>query len=204
MAQFRTSRTFDVLFLIGVVALLVWAGINRVAVGDWVFFLGYHPPAAIVKIADQAGLSANGRRLLYRTNPTFTDLASVQKACDVERLGCIDSQGHAFILDTADKHDRAIVTAAHEMLHLAYRRLSEQQKAELAPLLDQAIADNAAEGLSDELADEKTLDDRRDEAHSLLATEYHDLPPGLEDYYRQYFTDRTKVLAAEATDLQQP
>lgn len=45
-----------------------------------------------------------------------------------------------FILDEGDNHARTVVTAAHEMLHLAYRRLSKERKDELVPLLDQAMA----------------------------------------------------------------
>jgi hypothetical protein len=129
----------------------------------------------------------------------------VEAQCDVERLGCITSKGRVFILDAPDQHDQAVVTAAHEMLHLAYRRLSQTQKDELAPLLDQAIAAHLSDGLADELRSETTPADRRDEAHSLLGTEYKDLPVGLEQYYKQYFTDRSKVLAAEiASEQNQP
>jgi hypothetical protein len=204
MGQIRTSRTFDVMFLLVLVGLLLWAAANRVAVGDWVYFLSYHPDAQVTQIADEAGLSQDGRRLFYRTNPTFADLATIQKACDIERLGCIDSKGRSYILDSPGKHDQAIVTATHEMLHLAYRRLSDQQKADIAGLIDQGVAQNAANGINDELADEKTADDRRDEAHSLLGTEYKEVPTDLELYYSKYFTDRSKVLAANAADQSQP
>jgi hypothetical protein len=196
MAQFRTSRTFDVIFLIILGGSLWWATLHRAGVGDWVYFLSYQPSAQTVQTADDAGLSPLGRRLLYRTDPQFTSKAAVTAACDIERLGCIDSKGRVYILDDPEQPAQTVVTAAHEMLHLAYRRLSSEHKQELAPLIDQAISMNAADGLSGELADEKTPDDRRDEAHSLLGTEYKDLPDGLEQYYSQYFSDRAKVLAA--------
>jgi hypothetical protein len=56
-------------------------------------------------------------------------------------------------------------------------------------------------GLTDELKDETSPEDRRDEAHSLLGTEYEDLPTELEQYYSQYFSDRSKVVAAEAASI---
>jgi hypothetical protein len=195
MAAFRTSRTFDVIFL-SVLGLVVWwSVVNRVAIGDTLFFLRFEPPAQTVQTASAAGLNDAGRRLLYRTDPVFTGQAEIDKECDTERLGCLSSKGQAFILDDPAKPSQAIVTAAHEMLHLAYRRLSAAKKAELAPILDQAITQNALE-INPELQSSTTDEDRRDEAHSLLGTEYRELPAALETYYDAYFSDRAKVVDA--------
>jgi len=197
MATFRTSRTFDVLFLLAVTGLLILAALNRQAIGDKVFFLTYTPSAQTVQLADNAGLSSYGRTLLYRSNPQFDDLAAINTACDIEQLGCLSSRGQTFILSDPAKPAQTIVTGAHEMLHLAYRRLPQSKKDELAPLLDQAIAANAS-AINDELRSETSPEDRRDEAHSLLGTEYKSLSPELEKYYSIYFTDRSLVLTAAA------
>ncbi len=195
MTTFRTTRTFDVLFLLVVTGLLILASINRQYFGDKIFFLSYEPSAKTIQLAAAAGLSDSGRTLLYRTNPQFSSRAAIIKACDIERLGCLSREGQTFILDDPAKPTQTIVTGAHEMLHLAYRRLTQSQKAELAPLLDQAISAHAID-ISNELRSETTLEDRRDEAHSLLGTEYKNLPPKLETYYQEYFLDRSKILAA--------
>jgi hypothetical protein len=202
MAQFRTSRTFDVYFLLVLAAFLWWAAINRIALGDWIYFLSYQPNAETIHVADEAGLSPFGRKLFYRGNPQFASLDAVNQACDIERLGCITGKGEVFILDDPSKPGQTIVTAAHEMLHLAYRRLPQAKKDDLAPLLDQAVTLNTQNGIADELRDQTSTDDRRDEAHSLLATEYRNLPPQLEQYYKQYFTDRSKVIDAEVASSQ--
>ena len=139
------------------------------------------------------------RTLLYRTDPQFASREATIADCDIERLGCLSSKGQTFILDDPTKPAQMIVTDAHEMLHLAYRRLSQSQKDDLAPLIDQAIAANAA-NINQELHSEVTAEDRRDEAHSLLGTEYKNLSPELETYYKQYFSNRSKVLAAAATE----
>jgi hypothetical protein len=200
---FRTSRTFDAIFIAALALLLWWSWVNRVAVGDWVFFLSYHPSPEAVQVASDAGLSAYGRKLFYRTDPQFESRAQVEAACSIEQLGCIDEKGRVYILDDTGKHDQAIVTAAHEMLHLAYRRLPQADKDALAADIDLAVAANAENGIQDELAGEKTDDGRRDEAHSLLGTEYKDLPASLDRYYSRYFSDRSKVLDAEAASLRQ-
>jgi hypothetical protein len=200
MGSFRTSRIFDVCFIAIVACALLWAATHRTFVGDKLFFINYHPSAFTLEIADTAGLNDAGKHLLYRTDPTFTDLAAVTAACDTERLGCLDNRQHAFILDDSNKPNQTIVTTAHEMLHLAYSRLSEAKKAELAPLLDAAINQFGPAGLSDELQSETSRADRRDEAHSLLGTEYSPLDQKLETYYADYFSDRTKVVKAAASD----
>jgi hypothetical protein len=197
MGQFRTSRVFDAIFLI-LLAILIWfAWVNRVAVGDWIYFLRYQPSAETVTVANEAGLSDAGRRLFYRTDPTFADRATVTAACDLERLGCIDEKGRVYILDEPGQHETAVVTAAHEMLHLAYRRLGGERKTDLAPLLDEGVSLNRSEGIDGQLANEKTAEDRRDEAHSYLGSEYENLPSELEKYYSQYFSARSKVIAAQ-------
>jgi hypothetical protein len=161
------------------------------------FFLNYHPTPKTVQTATAAGLSEAGRTLLYRTNPQFANPATIISECDIERLGCLSPAGQTFILDDPAKPAQTIVTAAHEMLHLAYRRLSASQKTALAPLLDQAITTHAL-AINDELQSEISLEDRRDEAHSLLGTEYKVLPAELETYYAKYFSHRSLVIAAAA------
>jgi hypothetical protein len=198
MGTFRTSRTFDAIFLAALAVFVWWASVHRTGISDWVFFLSYHPEPRIITLAADAGLSHDGRRLLYRTNPTFDNQAALTAACDIERLGCLDSKGRAYILDDTANPQEATVTAVHEMLHLAYRRLTQAQKNELAPLLDQAITLNQAD-ISTELQDETSATDRLDEAHSLLGTEYAQLPTELEKYYATYFTDRTKIVSANTT-----
>lgn len=195
MAQFRTSRVFDVTFVLALAGLLLAGYLHKTAVNDWLFFRTYQPSAVATQTAKDAGMSVYGTRLFYRTDPQFVDLATVNSKCSVENLGCIDQKGRVYILNDLKQHDQSVVTAAHEMLHLAYRRLSEAEKDRIGPLLDRAIQSNAT-AISDELRDQNTVADRRDEAYSLLGSEYFVMPSTLEACYRQYFTDRTLVVAA--------
>lgn len=197
MSSFRTSRVFD-FFFIAILASGLFVGFqNKEAITDWFYFITYQPRPEIVSLADDAGLSQYGRNLLYRTNPQTTSKDEIAKHCDIEDLGCITPSGEAYILAT-EAHDGVVVTGAHEMLHLAYRRLPKGQKEALMPLLQQAIEQINSSFLQQELASQKDEDGRLDEAHSLLGTEYPDLPAALETYYKQYFLDRSKVLDANA------
>jgi hypothetical protein len=202
MAQFRTSRIFDVTLVLTLMAILFIGYLNKIAVNDGLFFLHYRPSSLATQVAKDAGLSPYGQRLFYRTNPTFASIDVVNAKCDIERLGCLDGKGNVFILDAPDQHDQTVVTAAHEMLHLAYRRLPQATKDEIGPLLDDAIKSNTV-AISGELSSLTTLGDRRDEAHSLLGTEYTLMPPELETYYAKYFSDRTLVVTAAQRSLNQ-
>lgn len=197
MGQFRTNRWFDAIFVAGLLALLGWAYLHRVTVTDWVFFATHQPSAQTERVATAAGLTPAGRRLLLRSNPHFAGAATIQQVCDAERLGCLTSQGEIYVLDDPASPQQTVVTAAHEMLHLAYRRLSDSQKTAIAPDLQAGINQHDADGLHDELAGQTSAADRLDEAHSLLGTEYAKLPAKLETYYQTYFTDRGKVVEAE-------
>jgi hypothetical protein len=197
MSGFRTSRTFDGIFLLLLVGFLGWAFMNRITLGDWVFFQTHTPSPRVTQLAAAAGLNETGRRLLYRTNPQFvTTLAEMKADCgNVENLGCLSENGTAYILDAPGKQEDVIVTAIHEMLHLAYRRLNESQKAGLQSSLDDAMSQSATRGLDAQLNGITDLVERRDEAHSILGTEYAELPDALEQYYEMYFQDRSKIAA---------
>src|SRR5476651_852725 len=194
MAQFRTSHKFDVIFLVTLAFVFWWSFVNSQSISDWVFFHSHKPSSEAVQIATDAGLSNVGRQLFYRTGPIFTTKAVVTANCDIESLGCITSGGQVYVIDDPTNHPQTVVVAAHEMLHLAYRRLTSAQKAELEPLLEQGITQNAILGINGELAQEDTPSGRLDEAHSRLGTEYKILPPDLEKYYATYFKDRSRVL----------
>src|ERR1700741_2836480 len=100
MGQFRTSKTFDVIFVVTLLALLSVAAIYRVAIGDWVFFLTYQPSSEAIQVATDSGLNADGRHLFYRTNPQFVSKSEVSAQCAIEDLGCINSHGQVFIYDS--------------------------------------------------------------------------------------------------------
>jgi chromosome segregation ATPase len=93
------------------------------------------------------------------------------------------------------------VTAAHEMLHAAYDRLSTADRQKI----DQQLLDY----YHNDLHDQRILDtidaykktepnDLVNEMHSIFGTEIAGLPPGLEQYYQRYFTNRQQVAAFAA------
>jgi beta-mannanase len=88
------------------------------------------------------------------------------------------------------------VTAAHEMLHAAYDRLSTSERGRIDSLTSQAFAALADERIKQVIEQYRARDATvvPNELHSILGTEVRELPPELDQYYAKYFTDRSKVV----------
>jgi hypothetical protein len=116
--------------------------------------------------------------------------------CDAERLGCTEGNT-IYILQFTDEaeYNRAIVTTAHEMLHVAYSRLSDKEVQSMEAQLKAELAGYSAAGIADKLAD-YAKEDYYNEAHSFIGSELDDISPGFAQHYAQYFADRTKTTAA--------
>jgi hypothetical protein len=91
-----------------------------------------------------------------------------------------------------------IVTAAHEMLHAAYERLGAGERQNLDKLLQEQLARTTDQELLDlvKIYEKSEPGQELNELHSLFATEVAELSPELETYYKKYFVDRQKVVAA--------
>jgi hypothetical protein len=119
-------------------------------------------------------------------------------------LGCYHgNQAGIFIYNVQDQRLSGIqqVTAAHEMLHAAYDRLSSKDKSYVDGLLQNYF--------NHDLRDQRVIDTINDykdsepkdvvnEMHSIFGTEIADLPQTLVAYYSRYFTDRHAVTAYAA------
>ncbi len=162
----------------------------------------YQAPSEIVRLADVTKMTDPARRLFYVYHPSLEDKASFNGHCtNAEQtivLGCyIEFQGIYLYRVTDERLNGVVeVTAAHEMLHAAYDRLSAKERSKI-----DALTSDVASGISDERL-KTTIENYRkkdpsvvpNELHSILATEVRDLPPELEKYYSQYFSDRSAIV----------
>src|SRR5690606_11618218 len=113
-------------------------------------------------------------------------------------LGCY-SQQRIYIFDVQDERLNGVkeVTAAHEMLHAAYDRLSSGERERVDTLINEAFRSIENERIRDaaqnyESDGHGTLNN---ELHSILGTEAADLPEELEEYYSRYFDDRSHIVS---------
>lgn len=194
-ASFIFSATF---FLIVLVALL-----QRQAIYDFLRLRDYRAPANIVALRDATTMNDYATKVFYVMHPVLEDRESFNQHCTNSEksivLGCYVERTGIYIFDVEDPRLNGIeeVTAAHEMLHAAYDRLSSKEQKRIDALTQQAL-----EGLKDQRINDtvKRYRDRDaavvpNELHSIIGTEVRNLSPELEDYYKRYFTDRSKIVA---------
>lgn len=200
----RTTRSLRALvLLLAVGVLLIVGAANLQAIEDWVKLQGYTPPANVAKLASADTMTDKAKHLFYLNHPRLIDDKNqFRQACPQNEqtivLGCYHSvQDGIAVFDVSDPRLDGVeeVTAAHEMLHAAYDRLSSANKKHVDSLLLDYY-----KGLSDKRiqaninAYKKTEpNDVVNEMHSIFGTEIAQLPGPLEDYYRQYFTNRQAV-----------
>ncbi len=197
--------------MLGVLSIALLAVLNLSAITDWLALRNYQPPAAIAALASQTSMTPEARRVFYVNHPELSSKSAFGNQCPSgERektiiLGCYHgNQRGIFLLDVADPRLSGVedVTAAHEMLHAEYDRLSSSERSRVNGML-QAYFDNDLhdQRIIDTVAAYRTSEpkDVVNEMHSIFGTEIANLPSGLALYYQRYFTDRSAVVArAEA------
>jgi uncharacterized protein YukE len=108
------------------------------------------------------------------------------------------SRDKIYVFDVDDDRLEGVeqVTAAHEMLHAVYDRLSDSEKEEIDMLVLEYFNNSGDERLKKSIESYKRRDPSvvPNELHSILATEIRELPQELEIHYSKYFVDRLSVV----------
>lgn len=196
------KRIFGFVLTVAIVVGLFLAWVNRQDIYDWYRLQSYDPPAEIVQLADDTTMTEYARRVFYVSQPLVVDSQEFNAACRPEStivLGCYISDKGVYIYDVDDSRLAGVkqVTAAHELLHAIYARLSSSEKDNLDEMTARAYS------AVDDARLKKTIEEYRkrdasvvpNELHSILATEVRTLPTELEEYYTQFFTDRSAVVS---------
>ena len=200
----RSSRRFIVGWLLfGILAALLILTKHQ-AVYDWLRLRGYTPPANIVALANDDGLTASAKRVLYVNHPFIQNKVDFAKSCpngdkETAVLGCyVPNQRGIYVLSVADSRLAGIeqVTAAHELLHAEYDRLSVGDKKQVNGwLMDYYQHELQDTTIKKQLDSYKKTEpnDLVNEMHSIFGSEVNGLPERLETYYKRYFTNRSKI-----------
>jgi chromosome segregation ATPase len=161
----------------------------------------FQPTTEITKFVSDSGMNDRGQFLFYASQPSLDDRAEFNRRCPKYEqsvvLGCYVN-GAIYIYNVADERLVGIktVTAAHEMLHAAYERLSHDDRARLNRLIEQQFDATTDQRILDLVRayDETEPNQRLNELHSIFGTEVASLSAELEKYYDQYFDARSKVV----------
>lgn len=203
--RINRQRLNKILAPLIVVALVIVAVGHIQAVSDYVRLLGYQPPADVANLAAEDTLTDYGRKLFYVNHPEIADKSAFNAACSNNDeqtivLGCYHPVDRGiFIYAVTDARLDGVeqVTAAHEMLHAAYDRLSSAEKQTIDTELKDFYNNDEHDQRIRETIDDYQKSEPNDvvnEMHSIFGTEVGNLPAPLESYYKRYFSDRTKVV----------
>lgn len=200
MNRFRNLISWSV--LIAVIGVGIYALVNFQAISDYLRLRGYNPPRQIVELADDTTMQNDTRRIFYINHPKLSDKAEFNNECRTTEqsiiLGCFVSGRGIFLLDVNEPKLEGVVevTAAHEVLHAHYERLSVSEREKVDKMTAAAFKNVSNQRIKDTVANYRDKDPAivPNELHSILATEVRDLGPELEEYYKEYFKDRLKVV----------
>lgn len=184
------------------IAAAMWVIMNRQVIVDHLSVWQNQPSEEVVQLAERSGMSQRGKFLFYASVPEISDRQTFIDQCGSRSektaiLGCYSAQ-RIYIFDVEDQRLDGIkeVTAAHEMLHAAYERMSSRERKSLDTLVEQAyqsIQNERLEGLLD-YYEQAEPGHRYNELHAIIGTEYGEIPQELEDHYEQFFDDRSLVV----------
>ena len=205
MNQMRSHKSLllAVINLCIIVCVVVAAILNRQYIIDKYNAWEFKPSPEIAQIANDVGLNENGRFYYFASRPELDFAKEFNGECRSREqgnaiLGCYKNQ-RIYIYNVNDERLNGLkeVTAAHEMLHAAYERLPESDKKAVNTLLEKEYSKNSDAEFSKRMDYYKRNQpgEEYNELHSIIGTEFADISPQLEDYYKRYFNNRSQVVA---------
>jgi hypothetical protein len=176
----------------------------RYAIYDWWRLYNYNPSSAISNLASDTTMTSKAKVLFYINHPKLEGANQFNLDCPIGGehtivLGCYKPvERGIYLFNITDKTLYGVeqVTAAHETLHAAYSRLSKSEKTYVNNLLQNYYLHGLHNPtVKAEIAAYKISEpnDILNEMHSIFGTEIAQLPPALENYYRQYFVNRAEI-----------
>ena len=210
MSTSKTNKATTILaFVVSIVVVVAafWLYTNRQLVQDQLSVWNYTPSSSVEKLDSSIKFTDKGLFTFYATKPAVLDSKDFNGQCPRQEtgspiLGCYTTEDRIYVFNVNNAELDGIqeVTAAHEMLHAAWRRMDVAEQKRMGDLLTAAYEKNATKELRDRMAYyQRTEPDAiTNELHSILGTEVPNLGPELETYYAQYFQDRQAVLNLHA------
>lgn len=194
------------LLFVTFVSIVVLAGIGvlqRQYIKDSYVVLSNDVQPAAAQIQQSLDLTERGEFLYEASTPEVLESEAFNESCKNTPqehsiiLGCYTNQ-RFFVYSVDDPRLDGVeeVTAAHELLHAAYERLSERDKTELDRLLNSVANTISDEHFKETVAAYRESEPTQvnNELHSILGTEISVLPTQLEVHYAQYFRNRQKIV----------
>lgn len=202
-SQTAFGRLRRFIFYAILIMLPVVGWLYRFSVYDWYRLRNYTPTAEVITLTENTAMTNKGRRAFYANHPRIEPKDQLRADCQQNEftivLGCYVTGQGIFLFDVKDPRLSGVkeVTAAHEMLHAAYDRLSVRDRKKVNQLLEAELAEVTNPRILQTIDQYRQKDSSivTNELHSILGTEVRSLSPELEAHYQQFFIDRSKVVA---------
>ena len=186
-----------IMALIGVGALLVF--LNREWVHDYLRGRDYQPTSEMQRIREDLALTERGEFLFNAAQPELNDRDDFNAHCrdgastEIAVLGCYtNSNIYIYNIEEEELDGIRELTAAHELLHAVFARMTEAEKNEFREILEQVYEDN--EDILKRDLDTYDSGERFEEMYVRVGTEVADLPEALEKHYGEIFKDQDKIV----------
>lgn len=202
-AKQRRFSVSSLLIIIVSVALFAMLLVNRQFIVDYARSIQYNPSSTMAAIRGDLKLTDKGTFYFNASQPALEPAAQFNQNCRQTAetnnpiLGCYDTQ-RIYVFEVTNQKLDGIeqTTAAHELLHAVYERMSDSEKRTVDAELEKAYQAHKTADLEArmEYYQKSEPGEEMNELHSILGTEVADLGSDLEAHYRQYFTDRQAVV----------
>lgn len=196
----RSLTLWLLLCFLGIAA--AWFFFNRQWLIDTIRYYQFTPTTEVAALAKDTTMTETGKFYFYTSHPKLADSKSfnnecVRKEADSPILGCYYNF-RIYIYDVRnDKLDGIEeVTAAHEMLHAVFDRLSDAEREQLSTELLAAYERVKTSELVKrmEYYEKNEPGQEVNELYAILGTEFLNLGSKLEEHYERYFSDRKKIV----------
>jgi uncharacterized protein YukE len=199
----RLGRNITAVVSLIVIVASIYGITHRQEILDYLALRNYTPAQRVVQMADDTTMRDETRRVFYINHPELNDKTQFRQNCPSTVhsivLGCYIENRGIFLLDVTDQRLNGViqVTAAHEVLHAEYDRLSSAERENVDKMTAAFFSQLSNERIKSTIERYRSKDSSTvpGELHSILGTEVRELSPELEAYYSQYFSDRSKIVS---------
>lgn len=184
-----------VMVLMVIVAVIVV--LNRAWIYDWVRGVSYRPNGEMAAIRDELQLTGAGEFLFNAAQPELNAAEEFNENCrndesEIAVLGCYTAGNiYVYNIDAAELKGIRELTAAHELLHAKWARMSDDEKVALVEPLTRTF--DANQFLADEI-NSYDVSEKQEELYVRAGTEVKDLPAALEKHYAEIFGNQDAVV----------
>lgn len=204
--QIKSTKNRKVIFVTTFIYLLILiiGYLNLTSIKDYIILYNYKAPLAVSELANQDTMTSYTKHLFYLNKPQILyTVSSFRSKCSETKniivLGCYSpGEKGIYLYKVSNPLISGVnqVTAAHEVLHAVYERLSSSDRLNL----DNELNDFYKNHLNDpdvkaEIALYQKYEPNSvfDEMSCTFGTEIKNLTPALEEYYSKYFSNRTTI-----------